>query len=107
MSGAEFLDTTPFFDDDEFAMAATLHRDGVGPAIPATVIFNQPGRDLIADVTSTEFEILYQRSEWPVVEPPRDEIEIQGTGRFRVIRVHSIDDGAIARAWLSQLPTTL
>lgn len=104
MPGADFLDTAPFFDVEEFG-AAAIWRPEIGSSVASVVILDAPDQQLFDNVTARDRSCVYRTTVWPTVDSG-DRIEI-GADAYHVRRIERLDDGALARAWLTLLPNSL
>ena len=97
---AEELD--PFFDTDDFAVAATFTRDGDEVAA-AAVIFNGPGHQVTVYETAVEEPAPFLLAPAASVADVRrnDEAAVEGQGSFVVERVEP-DGTGLTRLYLSE-----
>lgn len=86
--------------------AATWTPD-VGAPVSADVLFDTPGADVLDDLSTTEPSFRFRVSDLPgMIATPGGRVSARSQ-QYRVRRVHPIDDGLMARAWLTLLPPTL
>jgi hypothetical protein len=70
-----------------------------GSSVAGQVIFDAPGALPVEGVYSNEYSIVYRVSQWPTVR--EGDVVTVGTA-YRVREVTAIDDGLLARAFLTK-----
>lgn len=72
-----------------------------GAAVAGLVIFDAPGFEPLEGVASVDYSVLYRVSDWATVREG-DTITV-GTA-YRVREVTPVDDGLLARAFITRRP---